>query len=511
MKRNHIMLILFAGLFFFCCADNTSGKGDKDIDKTIWYPVAAPKQETKQAEILLPASRDYLAYDGIPIRVLFNHWLRDPYILNAPDGYYYMTGTTDVSSFPKGVQVSANANGWWYNDGVPLWRSKDLVNWETMGYVWSLDRDAIWAKEYKFSPHTATDDGSPVRAVWAPEIHWLKGTYWITYSMNYDGIGILKSVSGKPEGPYEDIKKDGPLPGNIDVDLFEDSDGTVYYLTDGYSIAKMKPDMSGLAEEPSELEFIPSPPWAEGITMTKIGDNYVWYGAANSIVSINGQEQRTYDCFSATSRSVYGPYTNRYRAIPYAGHNNIFEDKEGNLWSTQFHPQPFMDKALEPALLPVEISDEGIICIKRSYPRPVWKYSLEEPQDTFWMTEGFDDSEWKKGEAGFGNPEIQNVGSVSDVGTEWDTEGIWMRRTFTVESLPMSPKIFLRYTGAVEVWINGVSVYSVEDEPLDYLTIPVSSEVFKTGENTIAVSLKRGSGLQYLDIGVINGTFAGAN
>ena len=507
MMKKYAILIMVSFMSVFCSAYNAGTGNEKTDNGVVWYPVDPPVQKERQGEVLLPAARDWFSCDGIPIRVLFNHWVRDPYILNAPDGYYYMVGTTERTSFPRGVPVSANANGWWFNDGVPLWRSKDLVQWETMGYVWNLDKDATWAREYSFSPHTATDDGSPVRAVWAPEIHYMKGTYWIVYSMNYDGIGILKSISGKPEGPYEDIKKDGPLPGGIDVDLFEDSDGTVYYLTDGYSIARMKSDMSGLAEEPRELDFVPDAPWAEGITMMKVGDRYVWYGAGNSIVNINGKEERTYDCYSAISASVYGPYTNRYRAIPYAGHNNIFEDKEGNLWSTQFHPQPFMDKAIEPAILPVEISEDGIISVKRSYPRPVWKFCLEEPQDV-WISPEYDDSGWQEGEAGFGNPEIMNVGSVSDVGTGWNTGRIYLRRTFDTETVPSSPKLFLRYSGKIEVWINGVSVYKADGEPLEYLTIPVSRDAFRIGRNTIAVGLEHGAGMHYLDIGVISSTFA---
>lgn len=501
MKRSLLTLLVLYGLSTLNPADRISYGQNKD-NKVQWYPVSLPEQAINNAEVLLPASRDYFSCDGLPVRVLFNHWVRDPFILNAPDGYYYMVGTTEKSSFPQGIPVSENANGWWYNDGIPLWRSPDLVHWETMGYVWSLDKDATWAKEYKFSPHTATDDGSPVRAVWAPEIHYMKGTYWIVYSMNYDGLGILKSTTGRPEGPYEDIKKDGPFPGGIDVHLFEDTDGTVYYLTDGYNIARMKSDMSGLAEAPKELDFSPAPPWAEGVSMMKVGDRYVWYGAGNSIVMINGKEERTYDCYSATSESVYGIYSGRYRAIPYAGHNNIFQDKGGHFWSTQFHPQPFMAKALEPAILPVEISDNGIISVRRTTPRPIWKYTTTRPNGN-WTSISYDDYAWKDGESGFGNPEIQDVGSVSDVGTEWQSDRIWLRKKIVIDECPSAPTLFLRYTGKIDIWINGVNVYSAYGELLDYETVPIMPESLSAGENIIAVSLKSESELQYVDIGIV--------
>ena len=46
------------------------------------------------------------------------------------------------------------------------------------------------------------------------------------------GSFILKSISGKPEGPYVNIEgnKDKPLFPNIDGSLFEDTDGTVYFI-----------------------------------------------------------------------------------------------------------------------------------------------------------------------------------------------------------------------------------------------------------------------------------------
>ena len=38
----------------------------------------------------------------------------------------------------------------------------------------------------------------------------------------------------------------------------------------------------------------------------------------------------------ATSDNIYGPYGNRYCAITGGGHNNFFQDKDGNWWATCF-------------------------------------------------------------------------------------------------------------------------------------------------------------------------------
>ena len=46
------------------------------------------------------------------------------------------------------------------------------------------------------------------RGIIAPKIGYVKGTFWVAYSMNGHGCGLLKSQTGKAEGPYEDL---GPI------------------------------------------------------------------------------------------------------------------------------------------------------------------------------------------------------------------------------------------------------------------------------------------------------------
>ena len=85
----------------------------------------------------------------------------------------------------------------------------------------------------------------PARALWAPEIHYIKGNYFICLSMPPGGISILKSITGKPEGPYvhATVNPDKPFVGGIDPTLFQDDDGKVYFAWAGAkSITRMKDD-----------------------------------------------------------------------------------------------------------------------------------------------------------------------------------------------------------------------------------------------------------------------------
>lgn len=273
---------------------------------------------------------------------LFEMPLRDPSIAVGPDGAYYLTGT---SGYPT----------WWKtNEGIRVWKSRDLKRWTLLGLVWTFEKNATWQKEVK--------DGR--RAIWAPEIHYLKGTFWLTYCVNWKtgGTGILKSTSGKAEGPYVDIKPDGPLTPEIDASLFQDDDGKVYFVFQNGKIARMNDDMSGLAEEPhllvpanrKEVGF-------EGAFIFKRDKRYYLIAAEFNPIPGDPEKRKTYDCMAACSDLLSGPYGDAYLAIPHGGHNMIFRDEKGQWRSTFFgndHPAPFRERF---GILPVEFGADGRI------------------------------------------------------------------------------------------------------------------------------------------------------
>ena len=171
-----------------------------------------------------------------PLKPLLELHLRDTIIRLGGDGNYYMTG-------------SSGDNIWDRNDGVELWKSKDLKNWDYLGLVWSIERDGTWEKEWRMLHDKLT------RNVWAPEIHYIKKNYYITLSMAPGGIAILKSTSGKPEGPYiHAFSAEKPVANGIDATLFEDTDGKVYFTYGSATrITRLKDDLSGFAEEPHQI------------------------------------------------------------------------------------------------------------------------------------------------------------------------------------------------------------------------------------------------------------------
>jgi len=97
------------------------------------------------------------------LRKLMETPLRDTSLCRGPEGTWYLTGT--VEPF------------WAYNEGIKLWKSNDLVRWEPLGFVWKYGASP-WHEKYLKAK----------KPLWAPEVHYLKGTFWLTYSCpGWDG------------------------------------------------------------------------------------------------------------------------------------------------------------------------------------------------------------------------------------------------------------------------------------------------------------------------------------
>ena len=286
------------------------------------------------------------------IKPLINAQIRDAVICIGGDGRYYLTGST-------------GSNIWHFNDGVELWVSKDLENWDYMGLVWTFEKDATWEKEWRFHNRA-------VRALWAPEIHYVKGNYFITHSMPPGGRGLLKSATGKPEGPYINaLANDGYWAGDIDGSLFEDEDGTVYYLCGGGRIAKMKDDMSGLAEEPVKPILLDpdlnpahhAPSCARNRNCQDIGHEGAYMFKRNGLYYLTAADTYLgrYSSMVAVSENIYGPYRWRHEGVPCGGGTGYFKDHNGQWWCSYFgndSQSPFREM---PAIVKVGFKEDGKI------------------------------------------------------------------------------------------------------------------------------------------------------
>ena len=125
------------------------------------------------------------------------------------DGTFYLVNST-FSYFP----------------GIPVYQSKDCVNWKQIGNVINRKSQLDFTNELSS------------RGLFAPTIRYNKGIFYCICTQ-VDKIGNFFMTAHKPEGPWSDpiVIKDAD---GIDPSLFFDDDGTVWYIGQHFNPAGVR-------------------------------------------------------------------------------------------------------------------------------------------------------------------------------------------------------------------------------------------------------------------------------
>ena len=148
-----------------------------------------------------PASAKLKAPEREYLSPILAGFYPDPSIVRNGDDYYMVN-----SSFS------------WY-PGVPIFHSKDLVNWTQIGHV--LNR-----------PEQLPLDGAHVSGgIFAPTIRYHNGRYYMITTNVTEG-GNFYVTAEKPEGPWSN-RVMLPAINGIDPSFFFDADGKAYIVHNG--------------------------------------------------------------------------------------------------------------------------------------------------------------------------------------------------------------------------------------------------------------------------------------
>lgn len=187
--------------------------------------------------------------------------------------------------------------------GLPILRSRDLVNWTLVGHA--LDR---------LVPEAFFSRPRPGQGVWAPALRQHAGKFWIYYPD--PDFGIYLVTAEKPEGPWTApvLVKEGK--GLIDPCPFWDDDGTPYLvhgwaksragISNRLSLVRLTPDGRQFADEPRvvvDADQIPGWTTLEGPKLYKRGAYHYIFAPAG------GVKQGWQAVFR--SKALYGPYEHR--------------------------------------------------------------------------------------------------------------------------------------------------------------------------------------------------------
>ncbi len=131
-----------------------------------------------------------------------------------------------------------------------------------------------------------------------------------------------------------------------------------------------------------------------------------------------------------------------------------------------------------------------------------WRYTTRQPNPN-WTAPDFDDSSWPEGPGGFGTRGTPGA----RVGTVWDSDAIWLRKTFTLRRMPAKPALLIHYDQDAIVHINGIPIAQFPDYVTEYQVVPLDAHApaaLQVGENLLAVHCRNAGGGQFIDVHVVD-------
>ncbi len=133
--------------------------------------------------------------------------------------------------------------------GVPIMKSKDLVNWELVSYAYNtlVDNEAM---------NLENGNNAYGRGSWAPSFRYHNGMFYVSTFSATSGKTHIYKTRDIESGKWEAISFS---PSLHDHSLFFDDDGRVYMLYDGGNIriVELEPDLSGIKPDGTNKLIIP--------------------------------------------------------------------------------------------------------------------------------------------------------------------------------------------------------------------------------------------------------------
>ncbi|OGU43094.1 MAG: xylan 1,4-beta-xylosidase [Ignavibacteria bacterium GWB2_36_8] len=263
--------------------------------------------------LLSVSTSDVFTQDRLFTNPILAGFYPDPSICRVGNNYYMINST--FSYFP----------------GIPVFHSKDLVNWKLIGHV--MDR-----------PEQMDLTGLGVsRGIFAPAIRFNKGIFYVTCTL-VDAGGNFIVTSASPEGPWSNPVWIPKING-IDPSMFFDDNGKAYIiynsvapdnkpLYDGHRTIRMYEfDVENLKVVGEEkvlvnggVDLSKKPVWIEGPHIFKVNDYYY-------LIAAEGGTGDQHSEVVFRSDNVDGPYV-PYEKNPILTQRHLDPDRKNPITST---------------------------------------------------------------------------------------------------------------------------------------------------------------------------------
>lgn len=304
---------------------------------------------------------------------MVNAWISD-----NDDGTYTNPVLYADYSDPDAIRVGADyymtASSFSNTPGLPVLHSRDLVNWELIGYA------------LKKLPDSRYDRAVHGCGVWAPAIRYHDGKYFICFPMPDEGIYMCTSKD--PYGEWSDPVRIYEGTGRIDPCPFWDEDGRAYLVSGvaksriGYKsvlhVQEMRPDGMALIGDPVVV-FDGNENDQTTIEGPKLYKRNGWYYIFAPAGGVKTGWQTV-----LRSRNIFGPY--EYRVVMRQGESDIngphqgawVDTASGEDWFIHFQDVYAAGRIVH--LQPMEWRDDwpviGVAKNGNDYGEPVRRYRM---------------------------------------------------------------------------------------------------------------------------------------
>ena len=169
---------------------------------------AQPKNDNKSENLITDMIDNPMLWADVP----------DPDIIRVGDTFYLVSTTMHLMP------------------GAPIMKSKDLKNWETVGYIFDKLTDS---PKYDLSPTEGTVYG---RGQWATSLKYHKGKFYALLAPNEAGSmgDTYIFTADKAEGPWKIVSR---MRHFHDCSLFFDDDDRVYVVYGTGEMMELKKDL----------------------------------------------------------------------------------------------------------------------------------------------------------------------------------------------------------------------------------------------------------------------------
>lgn len=221
--------------------------------------------------------------------------LPDPSVIQGEDGYFYLYATEDIRN-------------------MPIHRSKNLVDWEFVGTVFTADTRPTF---------------EPKGGLWAPDINRIGDKYVLYYSMSRWGkewtCGIGVATADSPAGPFRDKgmmfrSNEIGIQNCIDPFYIEDNGKKFLFWGSFRGIYGAELTDDGLALKPGGIKKQIAGTAYEGTYICK-HDGY-YYLFASTGTCCEGVES-TYQTVVGRSQTLWGPYVDKQGGTMMDNHHEL--------------------------------------------------------------------------------------------------------------------------------------------------------------------------------------------